>query len=408
MRTGSRSHSKHWMWWVVAISPALAASITPADRRAYASDEPRTGEILAAVAEGYLENREAFDSFFCKFRVTVGYAASMRDAIERGALEDAASAEGTWVVDSGSTRYELDLDDEVYARRFKRMEETGANSMSVPFPDMKFVAKGPLQLSYSASIGVATVGARDPKRGPMITPIDMGIMGFDEQWNPAERIRHALREGATCKLLTPAEGRHAGMIVVEVAKASRRANAKPKGTMILTFDPRRGYFPVEISLCAEGRPPHTSIFVTKLRECRNNRWFPERSVEIDRSGDGPRCAVREIVVTRLELDRPISIDELAVGIPSGVAINDGKTNGSQFVAGNDFQVNPSRLEAILALTKKATIEYRKQQEEESNSANADARLSSWTDARFWLLAANATVVVVLAFFVVMSRIRRRP
>jgi hypothetical protein len=151
-----------------------------------------------------------------------------------------------------------------------------------------------------------------------VTPFGMGIMGINDGHNPGKVL-------AQC-----ADGKVAGRY---------EGIEKLDGTDLLCFsrgdgdayrfryyfDPKRGFQPVQIwGKGARDQKWEYKAFVSSYRSCSRDRWFPDRGVVVwnpDEEEAG-QFSVNEVVVRRLEVDKPPPDSEFYLDIAAGTQISD--------------------------------------------------------------------------------------
>jgi hypothetical protein len=306
----------------LAITPLLLCQSSEA---AWTSSEK---DYLQVIAEAYQQNREAFPFLSCRFRLIRGQARNPEEAYQ-GKLLQSFSLEGHWLVHGSKVKFTLlAIPDAIPLVNMKQKDGT---EIEVPAAQTRlFLTNGQYTLCVSHCYGVGNIYSPEiPHPGVALTPFDMGIMGNDEQGNPARIIEKCLRRGYFCHY----EGRQKmASIMTAVVSATPYEKTDPGRVNIrYAFDPRRGFLPV----CIETQRAQTGQWLSKLwmtdvRECSGGRWFPWRSVLYDYYSV-PFVSnfynVRIIEVVELEVDRPPADEEFYLDLHAGTTIYAPTTEG---------------------------------------------------------------------------------
>jgi hypothetical protein len=362
---------------------------------------------IQALAEASAANHEAFEKVICKFHISVGQASSAKSALEGNLDVRIATGPGIWIKNGDQSRYELELPDEYLQERLeeahKQPDVAGGNqgkSFSLPFAGLKFLTDERLQLNYSPLLDLCTVSKTNPSDGPTYTPLGRGAMGRHNLLTPTALIKRAVEQKRACRIIERFTERGVKSVVVEV-ELQPSADGTYQPLALIKFAVNRGCFPTEISRTAVGEPVYWRNVATDLIECSGGRWFPKRVVHIDSpdAESGP-IPVREIVVDHIDADVEPSVTDLTVSVPAGAAVSDGQTPGSQFVAGNAFEVSPMRLASVLELAKKSAELSAQADVEAKTFETLGGQLSQFGDAAtsdewMWIVIANIPVACVV-------------
>jgi hypothetical protein len=348
-------------------------------------------KVAKAIAEAYLSNRESFTFFTCRFRLRSGQARTVDKALA-GSLFDTTSATGVWIVHGPNVRFEIVCDPISVQAAFRK--SAAASVVGVPLPMKKFLDNGSIQLLYSP-IGNAAVLHRPADRRATVelSPFDMGVMGRDEEFSPARVIQDSLRKGAFCEIESekPTAG---GRVIVSVGPSRNRIDEK------YFFDPKTGFILREAWM---SRPDGTGllhkVFITDVRECSPNRWFPTRSVYVSKpDAQGPH-KVREITVVALDSDHPPKDADFLIELPGGTHLNDGVQPASQLTLATQERVRLKDLENLAARCEARS------QSVSAEAADLERRRLTGSQAFLWIILVN--VLILGAGGAVIAAIRHR-
>lgn len=148
-----------------------------------------------------------------------------------------------------------------------------------------------------------------------------------------------------CAGLEELEG--APSIVLEVT------SKEPGNQIRYWLDPAHGHLPVKAVATHEGKP-RLETRLTHIRECSNQRWFPERSITVFppvRIG-APRV-VCELTVLELDADRRPDAAEFVLTIPRGTQVQDQANLGTFFHLKQEEKIGLDELPAIATMLDRA-------------------------------------------------------
>lgn len=311
-----------WPMLVCALSPAVAivfggeAELAGTDR-----------DAIGVMAEGYLSNREAFQSIRCRFGLIRAKAASVEEALE-GKFTEPIHYQGLWLVDGQRVRYELMCDPEVFNSAMERAEtgrkgtvptESGSPSMvAVPCTSEFHLSDGSFSLGYSPLIRGANLRTREMPNPAAIrkTPFSMDIMGPNETTNPGSVLRACL-DG---RLVGRFDGTEEVMGVELLGAIAGRTPETLRHKFFL--DPKRGFLPIHVfDTYVESGKRIYEAYITDVRECSGGRWFPERSVVVWDVDSSPPFPIQEITIVELHVDTPPSGGEFYLDLPEGTRVS---------------------------------------------------------------------------------------
>lgn len=313
-------------------------------------------ELLRAVAEGYLDNREYFRHFTCSYSLRVGKSTSEEEA-RKGVITENAKANCLWVVDGDRRRFEvkvqggLPLNVKAAQKTKGQNDITGVSLLSRMIlrdkdhkigivPDLHFGNMFPTKELRS---GIET--------GIEETPLDFGVMGQDEQLSPPRLIERSVtgRLFCRCKQIQHATK---DMFQLNCGKSAETP------TWSAVLDPNQGFLPIEIEVRSQATKRILSkVFITDIIRLKDGGYFPKRAVRID-SGVGKSVVAKEWVVSELSTEVP-SNEKFVIEIPAGTRISIiGEKNSSAHpteamrVAISDLPNLPGRIRRSIELDPK--------------------------------------------------------
>lgn len=264
----------------------------------------------------YSANVKSFEHYSCRWRYTKAKAESVNQALQ-GKFLNAISYEMRLLVD-GERELKEDLAE---PRPIPLAKGTPIPGKKGLFATPKLVSSdrhlsdGKRQLAYIPQMTAANIALKDkhvfPLRG---TPLGMGFIAHrGGAGSPEERLaRPELYE--LCKAVSEEID---GRPVITLAFLEKQYAT----TVRYSLDMNRGYLPVRICL-TDREKKRIEVFVTEMKECTGQRWFPMRTVVVRYPDQGTLCAVTEIRVLELDVDRRPAESEFAVDIPAGTLVFD--------------------------------------------------------------------------------------
>ncbi len=130
-------------------------------------------------------------------------------------------------------------------------------------------------------------------------------------------------------------------------KAAHQGLAGPeKHAQTYSFDAGQGHLPGRHAWLFSGKQDSVT-YVTRARECSNQRWFPERIVIYFSNQKAPRM-VREIRVLDLEVDSRPAPEDFMLTLPAGTMIKEGGTK-NHFRLRQQERVNVDNLPKLWAM-----------------------------------------------------------
>lgn len=264
---------------------------------------------LKEIAQGYLQNRESFKFFTCRFVIRDGKAPTLKEALERGPREVEEEVIGEWVVDGPRERYER--------RRSKTFKLQGApgGGLFVGLPPVFHLRDASYVLDLDTTLGGGALRPVSEGRGE----IDMtcwNMVGFISAGEPGRRIADLLRIAPHALVLR-------GRTQLDGVEVIRFDEVNKDGSRHEFYvDPKRGYLPLQVRLCSPQGAP-TNGYITEIRQCSGNRWFPTRCVVVWLDRKEVPYLVREFRVVELDTERRPSAEAFATTLPGAMQLHDG-------------------------------------------------------------------------------------
>jgi len=317
---------------IVVIAYVVTIVFTGTLENALGSNSAEDSSVFGVAAEGYLHNRESFQCIDCSFEVLCGQAMSIQDAVEGRITSNSNPRRGTWLVSGTKMRYDLLCDPkdnetsesnlrEYIGKLKKSQDKSKAKEHLVPVPcapDQYLRNDKLYSLTFGALIGSANLFPKghENARGIGVTPFDLGVMGENESSNPARYLHDCVSGHFAGKFLGTEKVNNTDLLMIMTGRTPSAMTTK------FGFDPVRGYLPAYQSDCdAESGKRRHVVFITDIKACSRERWFPIRTVKILAPDNMGPLKVEELKVTRLDVDTEPSNDRFAMDLPAGVAVS---------------------------------------------------------------------------------------
>jgi hypothetical protein len=362
---------------------------------AAAADDEQSTAVLRAIAEGNLQNRESFEQFVCRFRVSLGTAPTLEHALRGDSISVAATADGVWIVDSPAVCFDLKCDPALIEQAMEKAREqlpaSGGTVAGPPLPSKGFLDDGRHQLMYSRVLKGGNVFQPDNRTsGISLGPFDMGAMGVNEAGIPGRVILESFSTSKPAVLEGPLGLVPDGLVSVTVRSTSHEADSWKRSFVI---DPQRGCLPVEIRYYGEDGGSLVGLAVmTDAKECTRGRWFPMRSIAVlNPSSVGDTRHVREIVVTSLDVDTSPPPQEFSIAMEAGSLINDPSVSGSQMAIREPRSINVTELAELSDSLRRRASDRR------ANVRPVEGAYPKWLSGVLWWMGGLGIVLVVLFF-----------
>ncbi len=281
---------------------------------------------LQEIAQGYLQNRESFKFFICRFVIRDGKAPTLEEGVARGPTEVEEEVIGEWVVDGPRERYER--------RRSKSFKLQGApgGGLFVGLPPVFHLRDASHVLNLDTTLGGGALQAVGEGRGEIdMTCWNMlGMMTLDENYMPGRVIPSFLHRGA---LVLRGKTELDGAEVIRFDVIGREGDHDE-----YYVDPKRGYLPLQIRSIGPGEGS-TRGYITEMRQCSGNRWFPTRCVVVWLGKDAVPSLVREFRVVELDTERRPDAEALGTTLPGRMQVHDGIRPGSAMMVEGKVHVD---------------------------------------------------------------------
>ncbi len=281
---------------------------------ALAEDKPTVNsakqDFLQVAAEGYSANRDSFEFFTCRFRITVAKAISEEKALI-GEWTDPVTSEVLWIVDGKKQLHQETANPSIFAGAVKNAtkRKDGGLMVVVPVASHGNLCDGENGINHSPQMGGANlVSQREGQQmGIFFTPFSMGAMGVDETLNPAKLLRKC-KDGdwdGQKKKKELVDGRQVFTCTIGRSKQDKDYQ--------YSFDLEHGFIPVVLN-SFNGQ---VKYIVTKIRECSGERWVPDRSVAImyPKAQDGT-VMIREIKVLEFDTEKRPKLEDFKLHLPA--------------------------------------------------------------------------------------------
>lgn len=274
----------------------------------------------AAIA-GCVANIESFTFYECRYRNTKAQARSVEAAI-RGDYLNANFSDNRLVIDGDRDLYEgfAPPPDPKQAKPIPG-KKGGLMVASSGFSD-RYLSDGKKEMNYSPGLrSINLFSMESTKRGITITPLGMIFGGHRISSGPKVWLNQPERFAFSVDGFQEVDGRP--VITVQFKdKNIFRPGSEPaiEFSYTYSFDPARGHLPLRKQMLWNGKPK-SQTFVTHIRECSKQRWFPERYVIVDTPDkDGAPYGVREIKLLELDADHRPDKSEFFVNVPAGTQV----------------------------------------------------------------------------------------
>lgn len=269
-----------------------------------------------ATVVGYVTNLNSFSFYRCRYVITTAQARSVEDAIQ-GKLIDAVSYENRLIVEG-----DRDLHEGLAPPTppdFKKAKPIPGKPGLAMIPALTssdhYLSSGGREMAYVPQLQTLILYSKEKgELGIPKTPLGMGSIGHRGRHGPAEMMADTEQYEMTTDGVEEVDGRP--------LVAVRFKFRQHKFARRYLFDPERGSLPIRIETWNEGKLNQQN-FVTHVRECSHQRWFPERTVAVGiPNKEGSLFRVTEIKLLGLDADHRPTADEFAFTIPAGTSVHD--------------------------------------------------------------------------------------
>jgi hypothetical protein len=268
-----------------------------------------------AAVIGYAANIRAFPFYSCRYQYTKAQAASIEDAI-KGVFLNAVSFDSRLIVDGDKVMYES-LAPPVEPNLKQMVPVPGKKGVTIvpgsPISSDRYLAAGKDEMTYSPQLQTLGLWSNDQNEvGISPTPLEMvgvarpGHPGVEKMLTQTEKYE------ISSQRMQEVEGRP--LVTVDFR------NKKHGYVLQYSFDVGRGYLPVRGAVFFAGKPKVQKL-VTDVRECSNQRWFPDRSLNVVTPDKGELLDVMELKLLEFDADHRPDPSEFAISVPAGTTVN---------------------------------------------------------------------------------------
>jgi hypothetical protein len=320
----------------------------------YGSDQ----DVFSVFSEGYKKNRDSFTNVNCKFLVTQhAQAETIPEALEYKwqITSNTVIRDGILLVKEGNTRFELKCRSDI--KKFAEYElkkiknqsdQTNDNNkryIVIPCSDVFVISSNDLfRLTYSTineTVNIFPKGVEEGTYGVEYSPFDMGIMARNEYSSPYRYLQDCIRGRFV--------GHYEGMQEINgqqleiVTFSTKDSNNHPR--MKFGFDPKKGFLATYIvDYNDRTHTPIYEAFITEMKHCSGDRYFPMRSVVV--FPENGKFRVSSIEVTALDVDTPLDPNLLCFEIPKGAQVNVPSFDNQWMDAEETILVTPQKIEKL--------------------------------------------------------------
>lgn len=317
----------------------VVAGVTLAQSPSKASQDKDSLSEVAVI--GFAANLQGFPFYQCRYRFTSAQARSVEDAIQ-GAFVSATSYENRLLVDGEKDLYEgLAPPLPPPKQKAPVPEKKGFFFTPAVVCSNRYLGDGKHEMNFIPQLGSMNLFSKEKTvLGIPRTPMGMGFMGHRGQNGPGELSRNGLFE-MVGDGLEEIEGRP----LVAVRFKDKQQDYVKR----YWFDPERGYLPIRYEGWIDGKLKIRS-FVTHVRECSNQRWFPERSVRVitpDKAGD--LYDVWEVKLLELDADKHPAVADFTITVPAGTTVCDHEDPKGSFKLQQEEQIHVDDIPKLFAM-----------------------------------------------------------
>ena len=324
---------------VAVVAAAAGASSFPLSQ-----DEERTA-LARAVVAAYTANTRAFPYYTCRFRFTKAQSRSIADAIA-GNFVNATFYDSRLIVDSEKVLYEGLAPPEMPDAKLARpiAGKPGLKMVEVFAVSDRYLTDGKLEMNYTPQMRVMGLWDNNKgKHGVAHAPLHR-LRGLEVHSAQPERYDLATVELEELEKRPVVSIRFNDRELVQFAEPVRLARS-------FSLDASRGHLPIRVTTYWNDKP-QSHLYVTHIRECSNQRWFPERIIDVDAPGkDREPFSVVEILVLDLDADRKPAASEFSFKIPAGTVVNESTSDDATryFVLKQEEKVDLKDLRILFSM-----------------------------------------------------------
>jgi hypothetical protein len=162
-----------------------------------------------------------------------------------------------------------------------------------------------------------------------------------------------------------------------------------------SFEPARGYLPVRAESYWSGKR-RIQTFVTEVRSCSGDQWFPEHTVQVATPDRGDFYDIAEIQLLELDADKHPAPADFAIDLPAGTNVSEQAVRGPA----KSFTLKQNEKIQIESLPELADMLDRSQSSPLMNTAIHHPFLSPW-QRRLGIIGGLALAVAAIAIVVIV-------
>jgi hypothetical protein len=289
---------------------------------------PKDNESLGKAAIlGCAANIRSFPFYTCRYRFTTAQAATLKDAIQ-GQFINAVSFDSRLIVDGEKAMYES-LAPPVEPDSKKAVEVAGKKGVMMvpasPIESDRYLADGKSEMNYCPQLSNLGLWAGDQQhRGISPTPLGRILLGEFGQAGPDLKLSQPETYEITYEGMQEVDGRP--LVTINCRRRISR------DVFRYSFDVGRGYLPVRLGLFLGGSWKQQRF--VDVRECSNQRWFPERCLAVTTPDKGDLLEVDELKLLEFDADHRPDPSEFAIAVPAGTTVNHQSDTTNRYLAFN--------------------------------------------------------------------------
>jgi hypothetical protein len=177
----------------------------------------------------------------------------------------------------------------------------------------RYLADEKSEMNYSPQLQALGLYSKDQHyRGISPTPLEGMGVGHRSQSGPESLLAQPEGYDFFCEGMQDVDGHP----LVTIAFRNKQTGCVTK----FSLDVGRGYLPIRGSTNLPGKW-QDQRFVTEVRECSNQRWFPDRSLWVITPRKGDLLDVTELKLLEFDADHRPDPSEFAISVPAGTIVN---------------------------------------------------------------------------------------
>ena len=299
--------------------PMVLAAMSVAAR----ADEADDTRSLDVIREGYSSNRDAFQSFTCRFKVIEGKADTIEQAL-KGTVTNTNPQTGVWIVDGPNVRYELSCDAPIIREKPPEIKPGQKGVFAgVSCSPEAILKSGDVKMSYSGLLGGINIMPTSSYGAEIyLTPFSMGVMGVDENRSPARTISDCSTGKRLCRFegIKDLDNTQVHVFSDRLAPSEDPALKGNKSFHRWFLDPDRGFLPVQSHSYVDPETIYQKLWITDVRRTDQGDYFPARSVQVRYPDKPAPYHVRIIELVELELTKRPPESSFFIDVPGGVGV----------------------------------------------------------------------------------------